>query len=65
MALRGGGAANLTAANLTDASSQDNYERMFKEIISLNKLKQTGRIKHFYLQLSDLVLDDDTKNSTL
>ncbi|MDY6187516.1 MAG: DUF2972 domain-containing protein [Campylobacter sp.] len=60
MALRGA-AANLTAANLTDASSQDNYERMFKEIINLNKLKQTGRIKHFYLQLSDLVLDDDTK----
>ncbi|MCI7587126.1 MAG: DUF2972 domain-containing protein [Campylobacter sp.] len=55
MALRGG------AANLEDASSQDNYERMFKEIINLNKLKQTGRIKHFYLQLSDLVLDDDTK----
>ena len=61
MALRGGAAANLTAANLANASSQDNYERMFKEIISLNKLKQSGRIKHFYLQLSDLVLDDDTK----
>ncbi|MDY5467186.1 MAG: DUF2972 domain-containing protein [Campylobacter sp.] len=55
MALRG------AAANLEDASSQDNYERMFKEIVNLNKLKQTGRIKHFYLQLSDLVLDDDTK----
>lgn len=56
MALRGG-----VAANLTDTSSQDNYERMFKEILISNQLKQTGRIKHFYLQLSDLVLDDDTK----
>lgn len=34
---------------------------MFKEILSLNKLKQSGYIKHFYLQLSDLVLDDDAK----
>ena len=56
MALRGG-----AAANTADASSQGNYERMFKEIISYNKLKQAGRIKHFYLQLSDLVLDYDTK----
>ena len=56
MALRGG-----AAANLADVSSQDNYERMFSEILALNKLKQAGFVKHFYLQLSDLVLDNDTK----
>lgn len=41
--------------------SHGNYLRMYDELVRAQVLKEAGKLKHIYLQLTDLVLDEDTK----
>ena len=59
MALRDSSAAMMGKSE--QHGSKGNYIRMYSELVRCNAAKQTGRIKHLYLQLTDLVIDNDTK----